>query len=656
MPHGATRDEWTRFAKVGLTPDLLPVVSDPTARISARSSLKGIGKTPSRFNRQREAVGIPEWTSFEATIAEITQWAAEPEYGICVQTRRLRALDVDVDDEPTANAVLDYIRASFGDVAIRYRAGSARLLVPFWLDGDYAKRVMKLPTGGMVEFLATGQQFIAAGEHPSGARYQWRGFDFPKVTPQRFESLWEALAHAFHADEIRHHDKILDANQRSLNAEPSGNVGPTHDPLVEQLKRISLGTGRDGEIYIPCPWKDLHTADSGPSETVYFPAGTGGYVRGHFKCQHAHCLARADADFTLALGLTAGSEGDFENVEHYSDPETPAEASRAKFAVQPVSEFASGPAVDWLVKGVLPTAELAMIYGQSGSGKTFAVLDLCMAVATGREWNSKRVRQGPVIYIAAEAAAGVRRRLSAYARAYGLDLSDVPMGVIPSAPDLTKNDDRDLAAAVQAYGGARLIVLDTLSQSIPGADENSAQDMTRVLLRLKRLAQATNALVLIVHHSGKDQSRGARGFSGIRATIETELEVTHTPRGRLLEIAKQKDETDSAEFYFTLRPVPIGIDEDGDAITSCVCAWSPAPVEAPDPVQQIDGKGRVGNTERIVMDVWAEIGWCDPTLDDIRYAVAKRLAQTGKRDRRLEFADRAIERLQESGALPKNIG
>lgn len=177
---GATPQEWAHFSGVlGLTADLLPVVSNPKAIISAASNMKTCGKTPSVYNRNRGVVGINGWTTRVSTHNDIAQWLLEPDYGICVQTRLVRALDVDIEDVEEAETVKESLTAL--GLPMRYRDNSSKFLLVFRLGGEYAKRVLHTKSG-IIEFLATGQQFVACGTHPSGARYQWRG-GLPKEIP-----------------------------------------------------------------------------------------------------------------------------------------------------------------------------------------------------------------------------------------------------------------------------------------------------------------------------------------------------------------------------------------------------------------------------------------------------------------------------------------
>lgn len=183
---GAAREDWIRLHKLGLTEDLLPVVSNLKAKISPHSVLKGLGKTPSEYNRNGQVRGFADWTSHHSTLDEVKRWASEPDYGICIQTRHVRALDVDVEDPELAARVVQMITGMVGPLPLRYRAYSSKCLLAFRMEGHFPKRKMvvgKRPDGSkeIIEFLGDGQQFVAYGTHPSGARYEWRWNDFDDI-------------------------------------------------------------------------------------------------------------------------------------------------------------------------------------------------------------------------------------------------------------------------------------------------------------------------------------------------------------------------------------------------------------------------------------------------------------------------------------------
>lgn len=332
------------------------------------------------------------------------------------------------------------------------------------------------------------------------------------------------------------------------------------------------------------------------------------------------------------------------------------EKHRSRFEVVPASQFSQGAAPEWIIKGVLPRADLAVIYGESGAGKSFMALDLAAAIARGEAWRGLRTRRLRVVYVAAEGGGGFRSRLKAYAQQHGIDLADVELGVVHAAPNLLlKPEALELAKAIVEAGGADVIILDTWAQVTPGGNENSAEDMGRALAHCRGLQRATGATVVLVHHAGKDTSKGARGWSGLRAAADAELEVVRTPAGRLLRVTKQKDGDDQGAWGFELQVVAVGVDADGDVVESCVVV----PAEVPQ-MQEVAGKARPrGKWETLVVEVVSEFA-----LAQSRMAVADVMAEClrrapapeeGKRDTRRQLLQRALKALSEGDDAPYYI-
>lgn len=318
-----------------------------------------------------------------------------------------------------------------------------------------------------------------------------------------------------------------------------------------------------------------------------------------------------------------------------------------RFAVQDISDFLKRPKANWLIKGVLPQAGLAVVFGESGSGKTFFVLDLTAAIARGIEWRGHKTRQGRVVYVCAEGEAGFRNRLDAYVKHNGLD--GMPMGVIPDAPNLLeKTDVKDLLAALKAHGKVDVIVLDTFAQVMPGANENSGEDVGRALAHCKAIHRVTGALVILVHHSGKDSSKGARGWSGLRAAADAEIEVERCDHNRSATVTKLKDGEDGAEFGFKLETITIGEDDDGDTTSSCVITHGKVVRKEKEPA---------GSKQKVVMRVMRDLTETPGEYVSTNAVIENAIAQIphdeaeGKRDRRRQHVLQAVEALVASGTL-----
>ena len=242
---------------------------------------------------------------------------------------------------------------------------------------------------------------------------------------------------------------------------------------------------------------------------------------------------------------------------------------------------------DELVQGVLTAGDGSVLYGDSNSGKTFFVIDMAAAVARGARWMGRNTEPGLVVYLAAESPASVRGRLQAYQRHHGVRVPN--FAIVQSPIDLFDGDaDTEAVIAVvrqlerQRGQKVRLIVGDTLARLSAGANENAGQDMGLVVRRFDRIRTACNAHFLLIHHSGKAAANGARGWSGIRAAVDTEIEVTDSPTGRCAEITKQRDlSTKGERIGFRLDTVTLGTTKWGAAATSCVVV----PADAPDKPQ-----------------------------------------------------------------------
>jgi hypothetical protein len=303
----------------------------------------------------------------------------------------------------------------------------------------------------------------------------------------------------------------------------------------------------------------------------------------------------------------------------------------------------------WRIKNVLPDRGLAVLFGASGSGKTFIAIDMAYAIARGVAWRGNRTAKGRVLIVAAEGSRGMSKRLKAYADYYDLDPNEVDIGLLVVPPNfLLSQDVTDLAGAIAASGGADVIIVDTMAQVTPGGNENSSEDVGLALGNARALEDATEALIVMVDHSGKDASKGVRGWSGKRAAADAELEALKYENGaRELRITKMKDGDDGLKWGFRLEMVVVGTDADGDAITSCVA------VEADVPVPVVPETGpkaqRFGPHERhvleIIEDQYAGIERAPLTELFDKCLAAMTKPEAPKRDLRRRDLDRAIQSL-----------
>jgi putative DNA primase/helicase len=233
-------------------------------------------------------------------------------------------------------------------------------------------------------------------------------------------------------------------------------------------------------------------------------------------------------------------------------------------------------APDELVEGLMTIGSTVVIYGDSNSGKTFFALSMAAAIAEGVLCYGRKTDPGLVIYLASEAPASIRSRMQAIKKYHGYTLENLAMVPVPMnfySGEGDANDVIELVREVERIKGkpCRVIFGDTLARMSAGANENSGEDMGPVMARFDRVAAVTKAAMGIIHHNGKDAAKGARGWSGIRAHIDTEIEVVEKDGIRSATITKQRELPGKGEsIYFKLEIVEMGITKFGGVATTCV--------------------------------------------------------------------------------------
>ncbi len=228
------------------------------------------------------------------------------------------------------------------------------------------------------------------------------------------------------------------------------------------------------------------------------------------------------------------------------------------------------PRLAWRVKGLLPKTGLASVYGPSGSGKSFFIIDLIAKIALGEDFYGNKVKACPVIYVPLEGTGGVPNRIKAYEKHFNTQLPST-FRIVTERISLLTTDAMRFAEAINLNGFQDgVIVIDTLNQSAPEADENTSSDMGTIIKNAQILQKETNSLVILVHHTGKDASRGARGHSSFIAALDAGIELRKTLSGREWMVSKSKDGEDGISHPFRLEQVFLGKDADGDDVTSCV--------------------------------------------------------------------------------------
>lgn len=252
---------------------------------------------------------------------------------------------------------------------------------------------------------------------------------------------------------------------------------------------------------------------------------------------------------------------------------------------------------DWIVKGVLEEGEFSVLWGFSGAGKSFLMLDMGLSISHAaflaargepivHPWFGHRVFPGGVAYLAPEGGKALAQlRTKAWRKERDVAPgSALPFVILPAALDLRslEGDTAPMVAELKGLAARmcaplKLVIVDTLAQALAGGNENASEDMGAFIRNCQTIHRETGAHVVAVHHAGLDRTR-ERGHTSLRAACETSIEVLKPEGGQGNEwvIRKQKDGEEGVPHPFRLQSVTLGTDEDGDAITSCVVAPSEA--------------------------------------------------------------------------------
>lgn len=242
-----------------------------------------------------------------------------------------------------------------------------------------------------------------------------------------------------------------------------------------------------------------------------------------------------------------------------------------RYKMLSVDDLYAAPPMEWIVKGIIPKVGLAALYGSSGSGKSFLLLDLALAIATSETfWFGRRISTVPITYVCLEGESGLGKRVKAWFT-YANKVLSKSIRFITQPFNLLTEDVGELVKAIFLAGHTNgMIILDTLNRAAPGADENSPIDMGKIIAASSQLQRLTNGMVLLAHHTGKDETKKMRGHTSLPAALDGAIEVTKAGTGRQWAVAKSKDDKDGDTYSFQLEVINLSVDKDGDAITSCI--------------------------------------------------------------------------------------
>jgi putative DNA primase/helicase len=227
---------------------------------------------------------------------------------------------------------------------------------------------------------------------------------------------------------------------------------------------------------------------------------------------------------------------------------------------------------EYLIDGVIPKDSVIAMYGKPGAKKGFVILDLVMTIGAltldelrrgvKLDWHGHEVEHGAVLYVWAEGQAGIKKRITAWRQMrqrmnVGHSVTVLPEAVNLLDPAFVTELIEAADDVAEAHGmPVKLIVLDTLSKCSGGANINQPGEMGALADAIERIKTVTGATIVIIHHEGKDETRGMMGASTFKGAIDVELRVSGEDRDVLVEGGKTKDDQPPV-FAFKTRVVDV---------------------------------------------------------------------------------------------------
>lgn len=230
------------------------------------------------------------------------------------------------------------------------------------------------------------------------------------------------------------------------------------------------------------------------------------------------------------------------------------------FDILTLDELETLPPPSYLVDGFIVDDGLSIFYGDPGSGKSFMTVDLAMRLAMGWEWHGRKTERTGVLYIAGEGVRGLGKRTRGWRLKHGVNgQKDIPFALMPTAAQILDAGER--AKLARTIDKARaslgfdigLVVIDTVSRSIAGADENTQETMSAFVKACDDIRSHIGGAVIGVHHSGKDKDKGMRGSTVLLGACDATFKVQKSDLLLTLTCEKQKDDEQPAPVYFDME-------------------------------------------------------------------------------------------------------
>lgn len=567
----------------------------PQSRIAARIAVgdDSRGKIPGVRGRDGLWRGL-DLNAMEATESDLDAWH-EMGASVGVKTGEgLIAIDIDTTDRAAARALYELAATHLGPAPVRF-GKHPKVLLPYLVeeDEDLPYRGVRFSTeterSARVEMLTAGRQFVAQGTHPATNRpYAWPQGITPykgltTVTQQQIDDFFAAVAET--TDGIvdveggRRHlvdQDRLQAKDASILKDALRHLPNHHDDFPSRYDYIAAGCaikaafgeaneaeGLDAFLDWCAKWRGPDGERNDPN----IAAQDWARMKPPFEIGAQWIFDRAER-----LGNWQGAHQQFlQPIEGAEPNHDQSRKDRPRIQVLKRDEIATMKRPRFLVDRHIPENSLGFIFGPPGGGKSFMAIDMGLHLAYGlKAWHGDALAaqdQGWVVYLAREGSAGMRQRLKAWEQHHAEEIEGRTCRFALIRDNVNFLIPEDVGAVAQAIRDANLasvsmIVVDTVSRAIAGADENAQKDMTTFIAACEALQDAFQCCVVGVHHSAKG-SGDMRGSSVFRGAGDFVLKIEkgkRDPSGGLyarLICDKQKDADDGWQEHYHLAKVDV---------------------------------------------------------------------------------------------------
>ena len=528
------------------------------------------GKVPATQRGVKDATTDPEQIA--------RWWAQNPDFNIGIAAGERSGIVVfDVDPRNGGDSSWSSWLESNGKVpdgAMQMTAGGGEHHI-----GVYNPEIRSCKLAEGVDLLADGRYFVAFPSTIEGRSYQWEASSdpFDGVAPFTIPEQWLQSYRAMRKPETRQAVPTgggLIQGSRNNGLTALGGAMRRYG-MTEAEIMAALAIANETRCEIPLPSSELS--------------------------QIVRSVCRYEPESDVAAATSLGSDA----------ADAILEATRAQvqeyYFTRATSYLCQPAPLRWIIKGWVPDSGVSMVYGESGSGKTFITLDMACHIASGLQWHGHKTKAGLVVYMAGEGNYGLRQRVTAWCKAQGIQNLDNLL-ISNKAIDIDSP-----AAAAQIINAVReitqddavAIFIDTVNNHMSG-DENSAKDTRNMLNACNIVARALSASVCLNHHTGHaaESKQRARGSSAWKASLDASILVSKNDNSIEISCTKMKDAEPPNPFFGKLETVPLGwIDEDGEEIKGAVFV-----IEENSPEQKPKKESEIQKDIRKFTNAWWHAG------------------------------------------------